>query len=261
MSATRRASPASSIVQQPRALSRSVAADWLSARCTPTTSCPASSIRAAATAESTPPLIAATTRIRSSSPRTRRPGRGGRARAAAGSAARNASTSASVEVWPRVTRSAPRACVLGHTHGQQDVAGLRHARLAGRAGGALDAGGVQEVEQGVAVAAGDQQVRVAGQAVQAVALAPVARDGDLGLEAIALRTSRSRSAASRAASASRRPTLWLDGHREAADGGGVEGAAAQLRAPGRRRGSAARGRRRAGPAGRRCRAGRRSCGR
>src|SRR5665647_1027544 len=42
MSATRRASPASSMVQQPRALSRRVAAFWLSARCTPTTSCPAS---------------------------------------------------------------------------------------------------------------------------------------------------------------------------------------------------------------------------
>src|SRR6476659_5810548 len=51
------------MVQHPRALSRRVAAFWLSARCTPTTSCPASTIRAAATAESTPPLIAATTLI------------------------------------------------------------------------------------------------------------------------------------------------------------------------------------------------------
>lgn len=37
---------------------------WESAKCTPTTSCPASTARAAATAESTPPLIAASIRMR-----------------------------------------------------------------------------------------------------------------------------------------------------------------------------------------------------
>ena len=62
-SAARRASRASSAVQQPRAPVRRVAGLRDSARCTPTTSCPASTARAAATAESTPPLIAARTLI------------------------------------------------------------------------------------------------------------------------------------------------------------------------------------------------------
>src|SRR6202050_3596195 len=60
----RRASRASSRVQQPRA---PVRYDWglpESARCTPVTSWPASAARAAATAESTPPDIAASTRSR-----------------------------------------------------------------------------------------------------------------------------------------------------------------------------------------------------
>src|SRR4051794_36284705 len=59
-SATRCASRASSGVQQPLPRSRTV---WpfasASARWTPVTSCPASTARAAATAESTPPDIAA----------------------------------------------------------------------------------------------------------------------------------------------------------------------------------------------------------
>src|SRR5436190_4044678 len=60
-SAARRASRASSSVQQPRAPVRN---DWGlldSARWIPVTSCPASAARAAATAESTPPDIAART--------------------------------------------------------------------------------------------------------------------------------------------------------------------------------------------------------
>ena len=61
MFAARWASIESSIVQQPRLPVRSVPGMRLSARCTPTTSCPASTARAAATAESTPPLIAART--------------------------------------------------------------------------------------------------------------------------------------------------------------------------------------------------------
>src|SRR4051812_3305526 len=78
MSAARRASCESSIVQQPRDPVRKVPGLADSARCTPTTSCPASTARAGATppsrrpatparagapAESTPPLIAAKTRI------------------------------------------------------------------------------------------------------------------------------------------------------------------------------------------------------
>ena len=58
-SAARRASCESSIVQQPRAPERYFCGLADSAKCTPITSCPASTARAAATAESTPPLIAA----------------------------------------------------------------------------------------------------------------------------------------------------------------------------------------------------------
>src|SRR4051794_5206484 len=64
-SAARRASRASSSVQQPRAPVRN---DWGlldSARWMPVTSWPASAARAAATAESTPPDIAASTFTRS----------------------------------------------------------------------------------------------------------------------------------------------------------------------------------------------------
>src|SRR5689334_16688200 len=62
-SAARRASPASSFEQQPREPARSASGVWERARWTPTTSCPASCARAAATAESTPPDIAASTFI------------------------------------------------------------------------------------------------------------------------------------------------------------------------------------------------------
>ena len=58
-SAALRASCESSIVQQPRAPERYFCGLADSAKCTPITSWPASTARAAATAESTPPLIAA----------------------------------------------------------------------------------------------------------------------------------------------------------------------------------------------------------
>ena len=61
MSATLLASIESSIVQQPREPVRKVPGARDRARWTPTTSCPASTARAAATAESTPPLIATRT--------------------------------------------------------------------------------------------------------------------------------------------------------------------------------------------------------
>src|SRR5580693_7742700 len=61
-SAARRASRASSSVQQPRAPVRYELGLLDRARCTPVTSCPASAARAAATAESTPPDMAASTR-------------------------------------------------------------------------------------------------------------------------------------------------------------------------------------------------------
>src|SRR5688500_13309082 len=62
-SQARQASRESSMVQQPRLPVRRVPGIRDSARWTPTTSCPASTARAAATAESTPPLMAARTRM------------------------------------------------------------------------------------------------------------------------------------------------------------------------------------------------------
>src|SRR5215469_2525568 len=62
-SAARRASRASSSVQQPRAPVRYELGLLDSARCTPVTSCPAAAALAAATAESTPPDMAARTRM------------------------------------------------------------------------------------------------------------------------------------------------------------------------------------------------------
>ena len=173
MSATRRASPASSIVQQPRADSRRVAALCDSARCTPTTSCPASSIRAAATAESTPPLMAATTRIsRPLPPASRRTlDRGGQ----------GGDDGVDVRVgrgWPSVRRKAPLAVRLADAHGEQHVARLGHADLARRTRRALHASGVEQVEQRVALAARDEQVGVAGQATYGVAGLPRAGHRD-----------------------------------------------------------------------------------
>ena len=63
MSATRLASCESSTVQHPRAPDRYFCGFDESAKWTPITSCPASTARAAATAESTPPLMAAITFI------------------------------------------------------------------------------------------------------------------------------------------------------------------------------------------------------
>src|SRR6266511_4021156 len=80
-SAARRASRASSSVQQPRAPLRYVFGLRASARWPPVTSYPASTARTAATAESTPPDIAASTLTGSSLARAARAGRDG-ARAA-----------------------------------------------------------------------------------------------------------------------------------------------------------------------------------
>ena len=73
------------------------------------TSWPASTARAAATAESTPPDMAARTLIRVRS-RALREASAPRARSTTGPiAATRASTSAAVEVWPREKRSEARA--------------------------------------------------------------------------------------------------------------------------------------------------------
>src|SRR5690242_833537 len=124
-SAARRASLASSSVQQPRAPERYDAGLRDSARWMPVTSWPASAARAAATAESTPPDMAATTLTPASQgdpPRSldRRPDRldervdvGGRGGAAEGEPQR-----------------VPRALLVA-PHGQQDVGGLGNAGRAG----------------------------------------------------------------------------------------------------------------------------------
>src|SRR6476469_3781828 len=179
-SATRRASPASSMVQHPRALSRRVAAFWLRARWTPTTSCPASTIRAAATAESTPPLIAATTFI------GRSPAPAGRTAPALDRGRQGGEHRVHVLLGRGVPEGEPQRAarlVLRDAHGQQDVTGLRDARLAGRPGRALDPRRVQEVEQGVTVAAGDEQVDVAGQPVRHVTGNPWTADRDVETQA------------------------------------------------------------------------------
>lgn len=52
--------------------------------------------------------------------------------------------------------------------GEQDVAGLGHARGAGGAGGAFDALGVEEQQQRVALAPGEAEVRVGGKPLDGV---------------------------------------------------------------------------------------------
>ena len=116
-SAARRASLASSSVQQPRAPVRYDCGFCDSARWTPVTSCPASTARAAAIAESTPPHMAAstlspiTTQITGagSCHRATLPGRPAGAGTASPMQAPRASMSAWVEVWPSEKRSEPRA--------------------------------------------------------------------------------------------------------------------------------------------------------
>src|SRR5688500_15608927 len=178
-SAARRASRASSRVQQPRAPLRNDCGLLDSARCTPVKSWPASCARAAATAESTPPDIAASTLIRGprgiASAASDVVGWIGRSRpyaVLAGPAgtlddrADHVGDRVDVGGPGRVTeREAQRPAreVLGDAHRDQHVAGLRHPCGAGGAGGALDAPGVEQEQQGVALAAGEGEVRVARQ--------------------------------------------------------------------------------------------------
>src|SRR5262245_15780644 len=175
-SAARRASRASSRVQQPRAPVRNDLGLLESARCTPTTSYPASAARAAATAESTPPDIAASTRR----------GRfwlvisvyeGGRRHRANGADRVIGGPGPALQTRPTGTRDhrsnradqgvdvglgrgvaegeAERAAspLLALTHRQQDVAGLGDASRARRAGRTLDAARVEEHKECIALAA------------------------------------------------------------------------------------------------------------
>src|SRR5690606_11614998 len=153
-----------------RALSRSVAADCARARWTPTTSWPASIIRAAATAESTPPLIAATTLMRPPPGVCgSRPAPGGGVGTTGALERRRQGGEKGVDVGPlrAVPEGEPQRtpCLgLRHAHRQQHVAGARDAGLARRAGRAGDARRVEQVEQRVALAVGHAQVDVARQA-------------------------------------------------------------------------------------------------
>src|SRR3954465_14623362 len=161
-SAARRAPLASSAVQQPRAPERYDAGLRDRARWMPVTSWPASTARAAATAESTPPDMAATILIGSSSLGSLgRPGaldhradRGDQGRDVGGGAG----------VAEREPQRAARHLVVV-AHGEQHVGGLRDAGRARGPGGALDAPRVEQHQQRVALAAWEAQMGVAGQPV------------------------------------------------------------------------------------------------
>src|SRR6476661_6103552 len=134
-SAARRASLLSSIVQQPRAPERYDAGLRDRARWIPVTSWPASAARAAATAESTPPDMAARTFMRGSPARGPRPldDRGDRLDQGIDVGLGGGVPEGEPQRVPRGLVAAP--------HGEQDVGGLGHARGARRACGALDAAG------------------------------------------------------------------------------------------------------------------------
>ena len=117
---------------------------------------------------------------------------------------------------------------LRPTHGQQDVTRLRHTGLAGRAGGTLDPGGVQQIKQGVPVTSGNQQVRVARQTPYAVTGLPV--PGHLNPEAGIHGTANQLVAQGNQASGDYRPVGCgvAHGHGTAPDSRDVQGAAAHL---------------------------------
>jgi hypothetical protein len=101
---------------------------------------------------------------------------------AAGSAETTASTSSDVDVWPRVSRNAPRACSSGIPMASSTWLGCGTPAWHAGTGRALDARRVEEVEQRVAVTARHQEVRVAGQPVGRVAGRPAAAHGDVEVE-------------------------------------------------------------------------------
>ena len=138
--ATRRASSTSATLQQPVSLSpphRRIV--------TPTTSCPSRASSAAATDESTPPLMATITFTRvppcagATWPRRRR------------SPSTASSTSASVVVRPSVRRSAPAAHDAVDAHRGEDVRRVHRPAGARRRGRRADAGLVEQVQQRLAL--------------------------------------------------------------------------------------------------------------
>ena len=81
------------------------------------------------------------------------------------------STSAAVEVWPRrEPQRRPRAARSSAPIASSTWRGLGDPGRAGRPGRALDAGRVEQEQQRVALAAGEGEVRVAGQPVDRVAV-------------------------------------------------------------------------------------------
>ncbi len=129
-----------------------------------------------------------------------------RARSTAGPiAAATAATSAGVDGQPSENRRAPRAASGLDAHRQQHVAGLGHAGLAGRAGRALDTARVEQVEQRVALAAGEREVRVARAA------GPRGRGRRAGRRPGRRRAPRRRAASTQGRQPRARPRLLLRG--------------------------------------------------
>src|SRR4051812_27440467 len=130
----------------------------------PVTSWPASTARAAATAESTPPDMAAITFIGTSP---------GRQPGPLDTGPDGVDERVDVGVGGVVAEREPQRRAglrLRAAHREQDVGRLRHAGRAGGAGRALDPARVEEHEQRVALAAGEGEVGVAGQPLLRVAV-------------------------------------------------------------------------------------------
>ena len=140
----------------------------------------------------------------------------------------SASTSAAVRgVAEGEPQRVPGRLVVA-AHREQHVRGLGHAGRAGRAGGALDAASVEQHQQRVALAVGEAEVGVAGQ--------PLGRRVELGPVQVRVRhlaRARRRTRSSRSAADPSRVVgllldRQLDGCREPAIAGGVDGARADV---------------------------------
>ena len=121
----------------------------------------------------------------------------------------------------------PRGLLVA-AHREQHVRGLGHAGRAGRAGGALDAAGVEQHQQRVALAAGEAEVGVAREPVDAGgSSAPPCRCAS-GTTSMTRRTRSSRRAADPRGVLGLLLDRELDGGREAGDRRRVDGAAADV---------------------------------
>ena len=160
-------------MQHPLAPVRRVPGIRESAKWTPTTSCPASTARAAATALSTPPLIAAKTFTptsvgSASGKKPQAPALAARGHPRGSSLLDNAGEyrrdSLDVILCGVVaqTKAQCSACRLfAQPHRQENVRGFGNTGLAGGPGGDLNTVLVQQVEQHVPLTAGNRDVQVA----------------------------------------------------------------------------------------------------